>query len=155
MNQPTDKDLKYMEFITKGARIFSTCSKRQYMAMIVDEYGYGIGWGYNGGPKGMRHCTEGGCKRLYEGSSSGSTYENCIAIHAEANAILHSDYTARCHGATLYVNGPPCFGCAKLIANAGIKRVVYKRDSSYADFTTVKIFMIEANLELVEIDDLS
>jgi dCMP deaminase len=152
VTQPTDKDLKYMDLVETGSKIFSTCSKRQYMALIVDESGHVIGMGYNGGPKGMRHCTEGGCKRLYETAAPGSVYENCIAIHAEANAILHSDYTARCHGAKIYVNGPPCFGCAKLIANSGIRTVVYKTDASYADYASVKVFMIEAGLELVEVD---
>lgn len=152
----TRKDLQYIRWAVDGATLFSTCGKRQYMALIVDTQGHLIGTGYNGSPKGMMHCTDGGCPRLIDQSPSGSTYDNCISIHAEQNALLHSDYTARREGGALYVNGPPCFTCAKLIANSGIRKVVYVRDSSYGDFARVEEFLEQAGVDLfcVEKDDL-
>lgn len=141
----TRKDRLFMEMTTHAAGQFSTCSKRQYHAIIVDSYGHIIGTGYNGGPKGFGHCNEGHCPRAQQGTASGSNYDNCIAIHAEANALLHSDYTAR-HGATIYVNGSPCFACAKLVANSGINRIVYVSDPTYATEADVISFLNQSNI---------
>lgn len=114
------------------------------MAIIVDSAGHVVATGYNGGPKGFHHCTDGGCPRASSDALHGSSYENCIAIHAEANALLHSDYTIRRGGATLYVNGPPCWDCAKLIANSGITKVVCSEDKEYSDWGRVKDFLLGA-----------
>jgi dCMP deaminase len=131
LNILTVKDQKWMRSCEAHARTFSTCSKRQYAALIVDRHGALIGSGYNGGPSGMLHCNDGGCPRAINNVPGGTPYDYgpglCIAIHAEANALLHSDYTARRHGGTLYVNGPPCMGCAKLVANSGLGRIVCGR----------------------------
>jgi dCMP deaminase len=125
----TKKDLKWLRFCVAGARIFSTCARRQYFAIIVDTHGHVLSTGYNGGPRGMAHCEDGACPRLHSDTEPGIDYSNCIAIHAEANAHLHSDYTARqAAGGTLYVNGTPCYDCAKLTANSGLTRVVYIDD---------------------------
>lgn len=50
-------------------------------------------------------------------------------LHAEANALLRSDYTKRV-GGTIYVNSHICYGCAKLIANSGLYRVVVDTDKA-------------------------
>lgn len=133
----TAKDRQFMELCKAGAQIFGTCSRRQYMAIIVDEFNHILGTGYNGGPAGTVHCADGGCPRAATTVAHGSNYDNCIAIHAEQNAFLHSDYTNRNLGGTIYVNGPPCYTCAKLIANSGIKRLVYLDDPAY-DFGPTK-----------------
>lgn len=155
MGDPNAKDLKFMRWCTSGAELFATCGKRKYMAIIVDQRGHVMGTGYNGGPPGMYHCEDGGCPRLANRVPSGTPYDSgpglCIAVHAEANALLHSDYTGR-GDATLYVNGPPCFGCAKLITNSGVRRVVYLPDEGYAEFGTVLRFFEEAGIEAVEIE---
>lgn len=122
------KDRKWIQMCVDGAQRFSTCGRRQYFAIIVDLNGHVLGTGYNGGPSGTLHCNEGGCPRLYSDSAPGVDYTNCIAIHAEANALLHSDYITRQLGGTLYVNGAPCSDCAKLIANSGLRRLVYLDD---------------------------
>lgn len=147
----TGKDLKWLRLCMAGAHEFSTCGKRQYMAIIVDRHGHDVGIGYNGGPKNYLHCKDGGCPRLAEGSVPGSVYDNCIAIHAEQNAILHSDYTARRDGGTLYVNGPPCFTCTKLISNSGLKRVVFVEDPSYQGFSQCEAFFDAAEVTLVPV----
>lgn len=128
--------------------MFSTCGKRQYYSMILAENGRVVGTGYNGGPSGMPHCNEGGCPRLQANSQSGSSYDNCIAIHAEENALLWSDPAMRA-GGTLYVNGPPCFGCAKKIANSGVKRLVHIEDPSYVAWNDIRVFLQTAGVEVV------
>jgi dCMP deaminase len=147
------KHIQYMQLCNQAASIFSTCGKRQYAAIVVDEYGHVVGMGYNGGPKGSIHCIDGGCPRYLEDSPSGSVYDNCIAIHAEANALLHTDYSSR--PKRIYVNGPPCFSCAKLIANSTLEEVYFMADDSYMDWHKVKQFLINSNVNVVEINNAS
>jgi dCMP deaminase len=58
----------------------------------------------------------------------GSSYDTgpgaCIALHAEANAIIYADFS-RCQGATMYITDTPCEGCRKLIAGAGIRWAIW------------------------------
>lgn len=148
------RDEKFLRWCAAGAGLFSTCSRGQYMAIIVGPTGRVVGTGYNGGPAGYRHCSDGGCPRgnaahnfqldvpivgvlrcarcgrtparaapRCPGPESGTDYDNCIAIHAEENALLYSDPTARRRG-TIYINGAPCFGCSKKLGNSGLARVV-------------------------------
>lgn len=145
----TRKNHQYMEMCHKLSEIFSTCAKRQYFATLVDRHGHIVSVGYNGGPSGFPHCKDGGCPRYVEGSPNGSNYDNCIAVHAEANALLHCDYSV--HPVDLYVNGPPCFSCAKLIANSSVERVYFVSDESYSDWDKVENFMRQAGIQLVEV----
>jgi deoxycytidylate deaminase len=73
------KDIQYMQLCLATSHIFSTCGKRQYSAVLVDELGHVVGMGYNGGPSGFTHCKDGGCPRLLENSPNGSSYENCFS----------------------------------------------------------------------------
>lgn len=144
------KDIQYMKLCEQIATIFSTCSKRQYGAILVDDLGYIIGIGYNGGPSGFVHCVDGGCPRAIENSPNGSNYDNCFAVHAEANAFLHSNYSS--FATKLYVNGPPCFSCAKLIANSTVKTVFFKKDDSYIMWDSVKEFLIKAGIKVSQVE---
>ena len=148
MAKLSSKDMIWMDIVENMAKSFSTCSRKQYAAVVVDNDGRVVGMGYNGSPSGMEHCVDGGCPRVYAGVEHGSNYDNCIAVHAEANALIYSDIALR-KGATLIVNGPPCYGCAKLIATAGIKRVVGIYDHSYKNFEQVEDFFNKAKIELV------
>lgn len=151
MSDPTAKDLKYLMWAVTGAELFSTCGKGKYMAIIVDVHGHVVGIGYNGGPKGWLHCEDGGCPRLTQGSPSGSSYDNCIAIHAEANALLHADYTQYRGGGTIYVNGLSCFGCAKLIANSGLSKVGYVEGRIQADADQVLDYWETCGIDVVSV----
>jgi len=142
------KATKWLRWVREGATIFSTCGKRNYMAVVLDGNGHVLGTGYNGGPKGSKHCVDGGCPRFIEGSANGSSYDNCIAIHAEQNALLHSDYSAR-QGGTLIINGPPCFTCAKLIVNSGVTQLVYLTDDAYAQWPEIEKFLVEHGVDLM------
>ena len=143
-------DIKWLEVCRQNAEIFRTCSRRAYFAIILDEKGMVAGTGWNGVPSKQKHCIDGGCPRAAQEVQHGSTYDNCHAIHAEANAIIHSDWTARAggDGATLYVNGPPCFSCAKLIANSGIKKVVCSQDEKYEEWPNIKKFLMKCKIRV-------
>lgn len=58
-----------------------------------------------------------------------STYEDCPSLHAEANALMFSDRRLREHG-TIYISSGVCGGCAKLVANSGLTRVVCRRSDT-------------------------
>jgi dCMP deaminase len=150
MKQLSKKDIQFMRLCFEASKIFSTCGKKQYAALLVDDMNHIVGFGYNGGPRNTTHCKDGGCKRFLENSQSGSVYDNCIAIHAEANALLHSDYNAK--PTKLYVNGPPCFNCAKLISNSTVTTVYYSEDSDYKNWEEVKSFINKANIETIKVD---
>ena len=145
------KDIQYMKLCVEIASIFSTCSKRQYGAILVDSFGHVVGMGYNGGPSGFAHCVDGACPRAIQASPNGSNYDNCFAVHAEANALLHSNYSSS--AVKLYVNGPPCFSCAKLIANSTVQEVYYKSDSAYAMWNDVEDFLNKAGVKTYKVNN--
>lgn len=118
------RDNDYLELCIAGSRIFQRCVRRNYMAIIVSADGRIVGTGYNGAPAGMPHCDV-ACPHRDEPPDT--RLQPCIAVHAEANALLFSDITER-RGGTLYVNGTPCGDCSKLIVSSGISRVVYLAD---------------------------
>ncbi len=110
------------------------CTRRQHGAVIVGPDRRPVSFGYNGAPSGAAGCLEGACPRgcigygdlksLAGGYDDPESSGYCIAVHAEANAIILAG-RGRCAGSTIYVTGPPCHGCSKLIAAAGIARVVH------------------------------
>lgn len=103
----------------------AACTRSQVGAVLVKDKRI-IASGYNGAIAGAIECTEGGCPRgrmSIEEMPRGSDYSNCIAIHAEVNALAYARTEAR--GATLYVTRAPCDWCSKVIDAFGIDRVVY------------------------------
>jgi dCMP deaminase len=106
-------DSRYLRMATIWAEN-SYCKRRQVGAIIVKNKMI-ISDGYNGTPVGFENVCE---------DENGVTKP--YVLHAEANAITK---VARSNnssdGATLYVTASPCLECAKLIVQAGIKRVVY------------------------------
>ena len=115
-----------------------TCLRRKYGAVIVDQSGTVVSTGYVGAPAGQKDCLEiGHCWREDHNIPAGTCYEKCLSVHAEMNAIIQAGKSAR--GATLYLCGidaktdkvitaKPCFLCAKMIVNAGIEKVIVRRD---------------------------
>lgn len=112
----------YFLEVARATASRATCSRRKHGAVITKDRRI-VSTGYNGGPSGYPHCDEGACPRARSDAPQGHDYERCIAIHAEANALLFSSPEQR-DGAALYCTGAPCFGCAKLIANSGVTEVV-------------------------------
>ena len=87
-----------------------------------------ISTGYNGTPRGVTNCFEGGCPRCSSNAPSGTGLGDCICSHAEENSITQAAYHGiSTKGATIYVTLSPCLTCAKMIINAGIE-TVYIRD---------------------------
>lgn len=146
----SEKDIKYLRWADAGAEIFSTCSKGQYLAIVVDRFGIVAATGYNGAPSGMIHCADGGCPRATVQHQGGS-YSDCVSIHAEANALLRVS-RQDCEGATIYVTGLPCWDCAKLIVGSGIRRIVHKSGRRPIDFDQVQGFLELNRIVVVNVD---
>lgn len=108
-----DLDVRYMRM----ARIWaenSYCKRRRVGALIVKDKMI-ISDGYNGTPSGFENVCE----------DENNVTKPCV-LHAEANAITKIARSGNnSDGATLYVTTSPCIECAKLIIQAGIRRVIY------------------------------
>lgn len=103
----------------------STCLRRHVGAVLVKNNVI-LSQGYNGPARGSPHCADlGGCLREKLNIPSGQRDEICRAIHAEPNAILNCESKEARIGSILFCTTQPCSICAKLIANSGIKEVVY------------------------------
>ena len=115
MHRPTWDE--YFINITLEVSRRSTCTRAQVGAIIVKEKRI-LTTGYNGAPKGLPHCLDAGCE-MVDG--------HCVrSLHAEQNAILQGAlHGVSLEGGTLYSTHQPCATCAKMIINAGMKRVVY------------------------------
>ena len=106
-------DLRYLRMAQIWAEN-SYCKRRQVGAIVVKDNMI-ISDGYNGTPSGFENCCE-----------DENNVTMPYALHAEANAITKLARSSNnSEGATLYVTASPCIECAKLIIQAGIKRVVY------------------------------
>ncbi|MEM4634037.1 MAG: deaminase, partial [Candidatus Anstonellaceae archaeon] len=119
---------EYFMSIAQVVASRSNCIKRHVAAIIVKDKRI-ISTGYNGTPRGIRNCNEGGCPRCNSFADSGTKLEECVCSHGEENAIVQAAY----HGisikdATIYTTFSPCLICTKMIINAGIKEVVYNSD---------------------------
>ncbi|MEI6514391.1 MAG: dCMP deaminase family protein [bacterium] len=111
------------------------CCRRQVAALIVKDQRI-ISTGYNGTPRGVRNCCEGGCARCAGDVPSGMALGECICCHAEENAITQAAYHGiALRGATVYSTLSPCLTCAKMIINAGILEVVYDKEYEFSDQT--------------------
>lgn len=109
----------------------STCIRRSVGAVIVKDKRV-LTTGYNGAPKGLKHCAEVGCLREELGIAQGERHELCRGVHAEQNAVIQAavfGVSIKC--AAIYVTNHPCSVCAKILINAGIEEVIY--DAGYAD----------------------
>ena len=138
-------DEYFMEMAVLTARR-STCLRRHVGAVIVQDK-HIIATGYNGAPSGIMHCEErGGCIRQQLNVPSGQRHELCMALHAEQNAIIQAAVMGNSvEGGTIYITHQPCAICAKMILNAGIKRIVIKE--GYPDELAASI-LDEAGLKV-------
>ncbi|MFZ7125036.1 MAG: deoxycytidylate deaminase [Desulfobacterales bacterium] len=151
MANPSDRpswDVYFMDITALVARR-TTCLRRAVGAVIVKDKRI-LATGYNGAPTGSRHCAETGCLREQLKVPSGQRHELCRGIHAEQNAIIQAAY----HGvsikdATLYCTTQPCSICAKMIINAGIRKIIF--ESGYED-PMATAMLKEAAVEVVELN---
>lgn len=137
---------EYFMEIAEIVKTRSTCLRRQVGAVIVKDNRI-ITTGYNGAPSGLRHCLEIGCERQRLGVPSGERHELCRALHAEQNAIIQAAKLGiSTEGATIYITLQPCVICAKMLINAGIKKIVHKGE--YPDELSRKM-LDEAGIEIL------
>jgi dCMP deaminase len=119
---------EYFINIAKLVSSRSTCLRRDVGAVVVKNKQV-LTTGYNGAPAGVRHCDEVGCMREEMGVPSGERHELCRALHAEQNAFLQAArHGISLDGATMYMTTQPCSICAKMIINAGIKKIIFEGD---------------------------
>jgi len=118
----------------------ATCPRASVGCVLVRAHRI-LTTGYNGAPRGVSHCTDVGC-----------TIDNdhCLrATHAEANAIVQAARAGvRIEGAGIYVTASPCWGCFRLIANAGITRIAF--GEFYRDSRTLEV-SAKLGIELVDL----
>jgi len=127
----------------------STCRRHHVGAVIVKDKQI-LTTGYNGAAAGVKDCLELGCLRDQNNIPSGERHEICRAIHAEQNAIIQAAlHGIDISGATIYCSHPPCILCAKMLANAKIKRYV-----TYGDYPdqTAKDLLKEIKVEFIKIE---
>lgn len=111
----------------------SNCRRRRVAALIVCDRRV-ISTGYNGTPRGVPNCFDGGCPRCASSAASGERLGDCICAHAEENAIVQAAYHGiAVRGGTLYCTASPCLMCCKMIINAGIREVVYEEEYSFSE----------------------
>ena len=123
MNRPTADE--YFMNMAKLVATRSTCVRREVGAVIVKDKRV-LSTGYNGAPKGSKHCDELGCIRVELNVPSGTRHELCRGVHAEQNAVIQAAYFGvSVKDSTIYTTTYPCSMCAKLLINAGIKEIVY------------------------------
>ena len=106
----------------------SLCSRAQVGVAIVSSDNRLLSAAYNGPPKGLEYDTPciNWCPRAQRQSGTPDpVYDDCHAAHAESNAIARADYTQMA-GSTVYVTTSMCKGCAKIVANSGVTRVVFR-----------------------------
>jgi len=140
---------EYFMQIARIVSLRSNCMKRKVAAVVVKDKRI-ISTGYNGTPRGVKNCNEGGCPRCNSFADSGSSLTDCLCSHAEENSIVQAAY----HGISvkdsiLYTTFSPCLICTKIIINAGIREVVYNLDYPLAE--TANGLLEEAGVKLRQV----
>lgn len=125
-------DIAYMKMAQEFAEL-SYAERAKVGCVIVSSEGQIISQGYNGMPAGMDNC----CEHM---DAEGNLVTNIEVLHAESNAITKcAKWGSSTENCTIYVTLSPCIECAKLIIQAGIRRVVYKEKYRNAD--SIKLLM--------------
>ncbi|MBO4764958.1 MAG: dCMP deaminase family protein [Bacteroidales bacterium] len=138
-DKQTKFDKSYLQMATVWAKN-SYCARRQVGAILVKDKMI-ISDGYNGTPAGFENVCE---------DENGVTKP--YVLHAEANAITKVAKSSNSSdGSTLYVTASPCIECAKLIIQAGIKRVVYHDEYRITDGLDL---LRRAGIEVVKYDSI-
>jgi dCMP deaminase len=112
---------EYFLGIAEAVSRRSDCERDQVGAVVVGQDHRIRSTGFNGSPAGMAGCSS--CPRRTSNVAPGSCYSNCLAVHAELNALLYCD-RSDLPGSTLYITRKACYGCLKAINAAGVSRVV-------------------------------
>jgi len=126
---------EYFMMVAEVAAIRGNCLRRRVGAVIVHNNQI-LSTGYNGTPKGIKNCSDGGCPRCAGHAVSGASLDECLCVHAEENSIVQAAaHGVAIRGGTLYCTLSPCSYCAKSIINAGIVEVVFGGDYALSPIT--------------------
>jgi dCMP deaminase len=118
---------EYFMRIAMAVRARANCTGRRVGAIIVRDRRI-LSTGYNGTPSDMTNCLDGGCHRCAhpETYGPGESYDVCICVHAEQNALLAAArFGVAVEGCTAYTTLQPCFGCLKELLQASVREVCY------------------------------
>lgn len=142
---------RYFLDLAKKAATRSTCPRKSVGAVIVRGNTI-LATGYNGSIRRLPHCTEIGC--LMEDG-------HCVrTVHAETNAVVHAaSHGVDIYGSTIYVTASPCWSCFKILANAGITKIVYAefyRDQRIFDAAAeLSIELVDGSSFLADTEDVA
>lgn len=133
------------EYFMQIARVVagrSTCERNHVGAVLVRDHII-LSTGYNGSLRSLPHCDEAG-HAMKDGHCTNT-------VHAEANAIIQAAYTGvSIKDAELVVTSSPCWNCFKLIANSGVKRIIFEK--AYGpELDRVKKTAEQAGIELLRL----
>ena len=140
-------DLIYLEMARSWAKM--SHAKRKKVGCLIVKEGQIISDGYNGTPSGF----DNECEQFHplEDYTSNRTITKREVLHAESNALMKlAKSTNSSIGGTIYLTCSPCFDCAKLIIQAGIKRVVY--EESYRKLDGLGLLQ-RANIQIDKFND--
>jgi len=140
MTQRATWDSYFLD-IAKTVATRATCDRKHVGAVIVRDKMI-LATGYNGSVRGLPHCDEVG-HMMEDG--------HCTrVVHAESNALIQAARSGtRIDGAEIYVTASPCWPCFKLIATAGLKRIVfgefYRDERIFEVAKALRIELVDAN----------
>lgn len=146
-NEGRPSKVEYYLGLAETAAMRSTCLRRRYGAVIInnDEV---VSTGYNGSARGEQNCIDKQyCEREALNIPKGERYELCVAVHGEQNAIISASRKDMV-GGTMYIvgkevstdkyaDGRPCLICSRMIKNAGIKEIVYRKNDGSIEIVSV------------------
>ena len=149
-------NMKMLDEANHYAQLHSTCAKVRVGSAIKpdtpDESLDDLVYGCN---HGVMNCKAHGCRRvrLYgDNSKLHRLPSDCDAIHSEVDAISHAARLGvNLNGATIYVTRYPCEACARAIAEAGIKRVVYGRKETLSEYA--QLILDFADVEVIKVEE--
>ena len=137
---------QYFMDMTHLVKSRGTCPRRKVGALVVKDKRV-LTTGYNGAPRNFPHPCDTGCLREELGIPRGMMADVCPCLHAEQNAILQAATTGvSIEGAELYCTTQPCTQCSRMIANCGIRTVVFEEE--YPDPMSVGL-LVTAGVELL------
>ncbi|MCA1810431.1 MAG: dCMP deaminase family protein [Halobacteriales archaeon] len=136
---------QYFMDMTHLVKARGTCPRRRVGAVIVKDKRV-LTTGYNGAPRNFPHPIDVGCLRDELQIPRGMVADICPCLHAEQNAILQAATTGvSIEGADLFCTTQPCTQCSRMVANCGMRRVVFEEE--YPDPLAVGI-LTTAGVEL-------
>lgn len=105
----------------------STCLDKRVGCVIINKKNEIIATGYNGAPRGHRHCTDFGfCLKKAENNPS-----KCPSTHAEINALIQCRAPEQIH--TIYTTLSPCVACTRAIMNTTCRRIIFLKEHTHSE----------------------